>query len=400
MGKMRATSGCQEPLGRPLFTPGENCLLEISSPKRLAGGALPCSSCALASPADLARQVRDLGLGTRIAFLVSSVSGWDAHVPGTILEVCRAERLASAVRNRMLAAELQDLLCSLYRCGLHPFPLKGTTLSTLLHGDLTARFVSDIDLAVPPRELVAAAQVLRQAGYQVLLPLELLAAPLFFQGTNFKTSEVSCVRAGPFGRVLVELHWSLFPGEAKNGWPLRTYDGGICTLTPTAYFYYLCCHLAARGWTDLGKLCDVGDFYLKFRGEVDFAELRSWACSAGYRLNVGISLELLALLFGIRCEEFPRDARAREAALRVLRRPFQRKPQASLGAYHLERIRYLEGLPARCSYLRWLLRPTHEDWQRPRGGLRSSKQAHAHRWLRLGKSFFEGARPAQGLVSS
>lgn len=376
-----------------ILSPAEQSLVLLAHPcRKYQAVHPPMPACACWKT--LGHHARELRLGPRFDFL-EKTCGFTPGLPEELTREFHERRQQAAVRNRLLIALEEKILGEMENRGVRAFPVKGTSLSKILHDDATARFTSDLDIAVPAEGLPVAAQVVAREGFQVLLPAALLALPRFRKGANFKTSEVSCVRTNELGRVVVELHWQLYPGEPAAGWKLHEYAENIRSLSPTSYFFYLCTHLAARGWTDLSKLCDAGDFFLKFENKLDAGEFLQMADDSAYWIPCGISLELLAFFFGIQWEKFPVDGRIREAAQGLVRRPFLRSPVGTALQYHRERMRYLDGLRARMSYARWLLRPTHQDWATPGGELRSGAHATARRWFRLVAEIFHRGGPAQ-----
>jgi len=383
------TDSPQFPLRRnQAFSASDQWLLDLISPLRLiAGGPAPAFPQGLASEG-LRDAIRETRLGTRIDFLQQLVAG--AELPPEIAHFARAERVRSAAWNAWLDAQQSGIQKDLRAQGIRTLALKGTSLARLLHNDASSRDVHDVDLAVAAADLARAAEVLQQSGFEILLPVELLRHAPFLATASFKTAELGCVRHGPAGRLLVELHWKLYPGEPA-GWPLR--DGGEReTLDPTPCFFYLCVQFAARGWTGLQRLCDLGDFVVRLGHQLDAREFFRLADSSGQRQNADIALELLAVLFGLRWKAHAPAWRIREATQELLRRPFLSCPPGSTLDYHRERMHFLRGWRFRVAYFHRLLQPAGEDYCAPQKRLRSRSAARLHRWQRMAQRLLPGAR--------
>ncbi len=300
-----------------------------------------------------------LRLFPRIEYLWKN--DWPA--PDDLRKLSKADQFSSSARNLLLASDQRAILAKLCSRGIQAFPVKGVSLAQLLHQTTAARTVSDIDLAVAAQDVAQAAEVLRELGFVPQLPTELLRRKDFLAGTSVNTSELVCIRQDERGRVLVELHWKLFPFDMGQPWPRHCYPGlAEETLPPTEYFFYLCSRFAAHGCADLSKLCDIGDFLLRFEGELDAQKFAALARQAQATLAVQASLALLQALFGLRWTGAVIDSRARYCAQRLLRRPLARKLTVSALAFHREQVSFADHWSARMRYVARLLQPTREEW--------------------------------------
>jgi hypothetical protein len=89
-----------------------------------------------------------------------------AGVPEAVQAELKGLYLASALRNQSLAEELARLLSLLGEAGIRVVPLKGVALAQSLYGDVAARVCVDIDILVPPANVVQAIDLLLPSGYR------------------------------------------------------------------------------------------------------------------------------------------------------------------------------------------------------------------------------------------
>jgi len=299
----------------------------------------------------------------RLFARVGALWGKAAPLTTELLARCNSECFATAAQNMRWQAEEARILTELQRGGVRAFPLKGISLARILHGTPSARTISDLDFAVPPADIAASAEILQALGFTPLLPLSLLRNRSFVQRTSVNTSELGCVRQDECGRTLVELHWKLFASDRGKAWPVHSYaEAGPHALPPTEYFFYLCARRASHGWADLSKLCDVGDFAVRFAGKLDAGKFRSLASENAAEVAVDITLEILEQAFGIAWERAARNPRARYAARQLVRRPFLRKWAVAPMTFHREQVFYADSKNDRLRYWLRLLRPTKEEW--------------------------------------
>src|SRR3989441_9965406 len=71
----------------------------------------------------------------------------------------------NAIRSMLFAQELARLLRLLNQAGVPSIPLKGVTLAESLYGDYALRVSSDMDILVPPGEVVRARRLILGHGY-------------------------------------------------------------------------------------------------------------------------------------------------------------------------------------------------------------------------------------------
>jgi hypothetical protein len=166
--------------------------------------------------------------------------------------------MASALRNTGEALRLQALL---EKAGIQSLFLKGSALAVRAYGSIAVRDSVDIDLVVPPADVMRAWSVLEEAGYVMTAPARPL--PPGALRTYQKVSKDSAHRHRQ-RKVRVELHWRLSEtgsGEMPPASECRTVDipgaGALRTLTDPALFAYLCTHGAGHAWARLKWLADI-----------------------------------------------------------------------------------------------------------------------------------------------
>jgi hypothetical protein len=321
-------------------------------------------------------------------------SGRTADTPPDLAAAWHAAYQRNAARNLLLRSEQETIVSGLRAAGVAVLPVKGVSLAALL-GDPSSRYSSDIDLAVKPQGLADAARVMRSMGFTFPLAESVLAEKRFVAAANESTAELGCVRYGLGGQLLVELHWRLYPGDAGSAWPVEVYPSGDEALSATHYFFYLCHHLAARGWTHLAKLCDAGDFLLRHAGRIDPIEFFRMAVRAGVTPAIRVTLEFLRVYFGLAWKHFVSDEPSRAAVAQRLRRPFLKQWEVSPHTYHRERMRFQQGLRPRMRYCAWLLQPTEREWAEAQGPVRSTGPLRLRRAARLAKAVLAAAAPGE-----
>jgi hypothetical protein len=166
-------------------------------------------------------------------------------------------------QNLVQAAESQRLLRLFQNAGVRMLFVKGLPLSMLAYGNIAQKKAWDVDLVVRPEDVPGAAGILREAGYERLLP------PPGYDDERVRiwleTSKESLWRH-PQRRVSVELHSRLQDN------PLLVPDIDACspsvevevapgirlpTLEEERLFSYICVHGATHGWSRLKWLADV-----------------------------------------------------------------------------------------------------------------------------------------------
>ncbi|MGH7626682.1 MAG: nucleotidyltransferase domain-containing protein, partial [Gemmatimonadaceae bacterium] len=171
----------------------------------------------------------------------------------------------NALRNVMLTQRLVELLDCLQAAAIPVIPLKGPVLAILAYGDVTLRQFYDLDLLIARANVPHARDVLREAGYRALTPLEENGgADAALVAADYHEALVSD-RDG----TMLELHWGLgrhdagARARADDGWAWRhaqkvaVLGRMVPALSWEAQLVYLCVHGSKHAWTQLGWIRDV-----------------------------------------------------------------------------------------------------------------------------------------------
>lgn len=160
-------------------------------------------------------------------------------------------------RNLVYAKELFRLLDLFDSAGIQAIPFKGPVLAWSLYETPGLRFVSDLDLLVPQRDISLAIDLLTSTGYRPFGPSIALRFLLDCGQSIFRR---------PDGGFAVDLHWRLVAAhfssldEAEIRGRLAPVDiAGRRTTTfcPEDLFAFLCAHGAIHGWDSLLNVCDL-----------------------------------------------------------------------------------------------------------------------------------------------
>jgi hypothetical protein len=183
-------------------------------------------------------------------------------------------------------------------------PFKGPTLAESVYGDLSQRVFGDLDILVPPDQVLKAKAALISLGYAPLLSLN-------------RAEELLTLRADceyPFGRPtpgggfsVVDLHWSIL---------LRSFtvslDAGIlwstaseaevegvryALMSPEDQFLAMCLHAWKHFWKPLRCICDLNEFLDREQDQLDWNEIRSRARAMRCEKIVITSLSVVGVLF-------------------------------------------------------------------------------------------------------
>ncbi len=122
----------------------------------------------------------------------------EPEVPPDVMAALRDNADGTLRRNMMLARELATLVERCAGAGLRVMPLKGPAWAQALHGTITHRQFSDLDLLVDEAEVEATMAVLRGCGIEVAY-----ARPPRIWGEYALASADNVVK--------IDLHWRLAP---------------------------------------------------------------------------------------------------------------------------------------------------------------------------------------------
>src|SRR3989449_783066 len=192
----------------------------------------------------------------------------------------------NAVRSMLFAQELARLLRLLGEAGIPAIPLKGVTLAESLYGDYALRVSSDMDILVPPGEVVRARRLILGHGYTSPF------AEKFFADRLVRAGDECClVRKQQRLSYVLELHWKLLFASPRNaeaggrawaeGRPKTFFGVPARTLSPGWEPLFLAVHASSHKWMALKWLSDIDQACVS--GLVDWQKMRELT----ERLEVG-----------------------------------------------------------------------------------------------------------------
>ncbi len=303
-------------------------------------------------------------------------------VPEAVQSGLKSLYLANALRNQLLAEELARVLSLLGDAGIPVIPLKGVPLAQSLFGDPAARVCGDIDILVPPADVLRAIDLILASGYRNEISHPYFSKLALRHGRHF-----SVVREGRGVSFVLEVHWILVQHSSKNAEGVRDLWAGTITqayfgvqarsLSPEWEFLYLCMHAADHDWQVLKWLADIHQIVLS--GTVNWRK----AMEEAERLELGPvirqTLAVASLLLGTplpadcspahlpeRLHIFPQTPLPEDSPeatlafrhLRVLTRPLDKLGYFATAVFapkltDLEFVR----LPRRFGFLYYLIRP-------------------------------------------
>ena len=168
---------------------------------------------------------------------------------------------AILLENIKLSAELKALAKIFQDEEIAYLSVKGPLLSYQLYQDLTMRQICDLDILVDKSELLAVAKLLLERGYRSDLPLTLL------ENSGFIALDNDFTFLHHQKKIMVELHWKLFPTRHKMHLDFTTlYQAHqelpiqgqmVPTLSDMHNLLYLSLHASKHIFEQLKWVCDI-----------------------------------------------------------------------------------------------------------------------------------------------
>ena len=188
--------------------------------------------------------------------------GFDGVPEPTRLELKQAFA-KNRFKNALLVQQLVRVLRLLAESGVRAIPVKGLALADSLYGNFAMRFVSDLDILVPPGEALAARRALIANGYDSPFP------EWFFRYCQLRTNPDCWLWAPEPRRHLVELHWRVLEHTSRDReatedlWaearPALCCGAPACALSAEWEFLYVAWHASGESPVLLKWLADVHD---------------------------------------------------------------------------------------------------------------------------------------------
>jgi hypothetical protein len=197
-------------------------------------------------------------------------------------------------RSLKFVAELFRILDCLQAHSIPAIPLKGPALAETAYGDVAARWYSDLDVLVPPKDVWRAKEALQKIGYVPALQLS-NAAEHAYLATGYEYSF-----DGPAGRNLLEIQWGILPRiyaidiDCRELFERSTMvtvsNRAVQALSAEDLVLVLCVHAAKHAWMRLCWLCDIAAVLQTLSLDWNVVEQR--AKDLGIVRMVGVSLML------------------------------------------------------------------------------------------------------------
>jgi len=222
---------------------------------------------------DLAPLAESHGLGP---LLFHHVRQGGFSLPGEVRLQVQGLFLRHKVANEMRMAKLSEILAALAAAQIPALLLKGSALATTVYPQPGLRPMADLDLLVPPDDVVRAQEMVRRLGYQMPRPEQPSPdSPHHMPVATLATETMV---------VSVELHHRLggrmrFPrgGSFDQLWrasrPLMIHGRPARALGPVDMLWHLQTHLLAER-TKLIRLVDLVGYAEHVALEADWARIR------------------------------------------------------------------------------------------------------------------------------
>ena len=223
---------------------------------------------------------------------------WE-ELPG-LGEVVRQTIKRNTCRNLALLGETVRLLSLLRAAGITAVPFKGGVLGHLAHGNVALRQPGDMDLFVRKRDLKAAIDCLRAAGYR----LDAKWNSALREG-HFRF-DCECEMVHPGKQMCVDLHWEFtarnfslpLPIEEMFGrlQPIRHQGVDILSFAPEDLLLVLCLHAAKHHWHRLEWVFTI-DAFIRRHPALDWESILQRAGAMHLTRLVATGLRLVRDLF-------------------------------------------------------------------------------------------------------
>jgi hypothetical protein len=211
----------------------------------------------------------------------------------------RLQRTAmnTAMRNLEMTNALLQLSVALENAGVQMITYKGPTLSALAYGGVGGRQFSDLDVIVPPHQLVQAKQVLMDIGYTPFHDPEHREDQKEDHDRSYQGYDMISADQ----RVAVDLQMrfglrsSSFHLPFETLWAQRRQvyfgDRAVNIPSPEDYMLALCAHGTQHRWARLKWVCDLAELG-RVAADIDWAAVLRRADAMGIARMVHVGLLL------------------------------------------------------------------------------------------------------------
>ncbi|MFA6189062.1 MAG: nucleotidyltransferase family protein [Sulfuricurvum sp.] len=199
----------------------------------------------------------------------------------TVKHHLKSTNLEIASRNMMMTAELLKVIKLLKENGIRTIAIKGPVLSQIVHGDITQRQFSDLDLLVEQSDMYKSLELLSNTGYISQYPIAFLKNnTLLTVGKDFPTTNTK-------NNVLIEFHWRLFLDRhikksninlfGDSNYRCMINNVSVETLELGALLLYLLLHGSKHYWERAEWIVDIDRLIRRHGEDIDWNALSSMA---------------------------------------------------------------------------------------------------------------------------
>jgi hypothetical protein len=286
-------------------------------------------------------------------------------VPPEALAALRDRFRQNIKRNLRFAKELLRLLDLFGLAGIQAIPFKGPALAWSLYETPGLRFLSDLDLLVPQRDIKRALDLLTSNGYRRTDP---------DIGLRFFSDSGEALLRRTNESLEVDLHWRVAPAHFNplDAAEIRTRltfidvaGRQMPAFCPEDLLAYLCLNGAKNEWNSLAWLCDLARLIDVCRLDWDAILARAARQRMSFIVSLGLCLAQDVLGSNLPPEvssSIHADARtvALAAAIRA-------RHQSGLAWSSRDRLilrfRLLEGAWRKFLFFWYILQPTAAEWE-------------------------------------
>lgn len=219
---------------------------------------------------DLLAYIQKQGLSPLVCQLLYT-SGQQERTPLFFREQLQLERKEALFRNLLLKKESSVLFNSFEAAGVEAIPIKGTLFAETYLGHLSARYTSDIDILVQPKDVDAAVAIVHALGYDQEDPIN----PDHFHRVFYKQRMPGRLPA------MIEIHWNLIKSSSSHLNTENLWSEAHC-LHPYTYikqlslrhtFYTICLHGTNHSMDSTKHVLDIAHLLFTRGKDLDYAAL-------------------------------------------------------------------------------------------------------------------------------
>lgn len=291
-------------------------------------------------------------------------------VPGSVLQSLREAFNRNARRSLLLSAELREVHALFADAGIAALAYKGPVLGQQVYGNVALREMSDLDVLVAPRDVIAARDLLIGRGYYSL------PAAVGIPDRLALSWDCNLILFRDQPRQIFELHWALaagrftFPLPFAEAWNRRhevlLSGARLPTFSTEDQLLILCFHGSRHMWECIEWITGVAEL---IRSEaVDWDELwrRAERLRSRHRLMLGLKLASDLLDAPVPAEVLRRSSAppmAFDAVSKVLFNGSAPSTNASARPFHSFQVALSDGMRSKLRYMFYsAFEPAKEDY--------------------------------------